>query len=384
MEKRGLLCSFFLWRRIIRLYLICTFRVQIYFSLTKTLEGKVGLKRQHVHGCSLVRARKFYGYHASEELLAKIQLYYPHDVSRAANLLLGGDVLERSLQPHESHIPFLLRFLLHVSKMKFWHPVPDVVSRTKDTYNENEGGSDKSTYVSSDSNSNSFCHSPIWISSTIPDGWMWEYRSHLGSSFQDVDLVKRQSTRELEGDTTVEDILNQQFKMYSSLSQTRSDVKMVQSLIPIWEEEYERTGMHDAALLSDPEKPLPKDVLKTLSYGLEFENKLMELCNESKNDLSCTPFENDARDAELIRPSPNEDKKVELGLCDTKNEGRGALKCLIVGNETVMMLPQGLPCKDDNVDIPGNGKALCPKLLLEDDIQTSWTNGTSDAKVDFF
>ncbi|KAF7124883.1 hypothetical protein RHSIM_Rhsim12G0060600 [Rhododendron simsii] len=374
----------------------CSNLISLSLEKALKLKGKTGLKRQHVHGCSLVRARKFYGYHASEELFAKIQLYpkicyYPHDVSRAANLLLGGDVLERSLQPHESHIPFLLQFLvdynlygmgyLHVSKMKFRHPVPDAFSRRKDAYNENEAGSDKSTYVSSDSNSNSAFHSPIWISSTIPDGWMWEFPSLLGSSFQDVHLVKRQSTCELEGDTTVEDILNQQFKMYSSLSQTRSEVKMVQSLIPIWEEEYERTGIHDAVFLSDPVKPLPEDVLRTLSHGLEFENKLMELSNESKNDLSFTPFEKDERDVELIRPSPNEEKKVELGLRDMKNEGREALKHLIVGNEAVMMLPQGLPCKDDNVNIPGNGKALCPKLLLADDIQTSRTIGNSDVKA---
>ncbi|KAG5541466.1 hypothetical protein RHGRI_021327 [Rhododendron griersonianum] len=315
-------------------------RIMVEISVGACLKVKAGLKRQHVHGCSLVRARKLYGYHASEELFAKIQLYPKIWYIVDYNLYGMG--------------------YLHVSKMKFQHPVPDVVSQRKDAYNENEAGSEKSTYVSPDSNSNSSCHSPIWISSTIPDGWMWEYPSHLGSSFQDVHLVKRQSTCELERDTTVEDILNQQFKM---------------------EEEYERTGMHDAALLSDPGKPLPEDVLKTLSHRLEFENKLMELCNESKNDLSCTPFENDARDAELMRPSPNEEKKVELGLCDTKNEGSGALKRLIVGNETVMMSPQGLPCKDDNVNIPGNGKALCPKLLLEDDIQTSRTNGSSDAKV---
>lgn len=142
--------------------------------------------------------------------------------------------------------------------------------------------------------------------------------------------------------------------------------------------------MHDAALLSDPGKPLPKDVLRTLSHGLEFENKLMELCNESRNGLSCSPFEKDERDAELTRPSPNEEKKVELGLCDMKNEHREALKCLIVGNETVMMLPQGLPCKDDNVNIPGSGKPLCPNLLLADDIQTSRTIGSLDAKVVLF
>ncbi|KAG5521159.1 hypothetical protein RHGRI_033645 [Rhododendron griersonianum] len=346
----------------------CSNLISLSLEKALKLKGKTGLKRQHVHGCSLVRARKFYGYHASEELFAKIQLYYPHDVSRAANLLL---------------VDYNLYGMgyLHVSKMKFRHPVPDAFSRRKDAYNENEAVSDKSTYVSSDSNSNSAFHSPIWISSTIPDGWMWEFPSHLGSSFQDVHLVKRQSTCELEGDTTVEDILNQQFKMYSSLSQTRSEVKMVQSLIPIWEEEYERTGMHDAVFLSDPGKPLPEDVLRTLSHGLEFENKLMELCNDSKNDLSFTPFEKDERDVELIRPSRNKEKKVELGLCDMKNEGREALKRLIAGNETVMMLPQGLPCKDDNVNIPGNGKALCPKLLLADDIQTSRTIGSSDVKV---
>lgn len=31
------------------------------------------------------------------------------------------------------------------------------------------------------------------------------------------------------------DILNEKHKMYTSLSQTGSDVKMVRSLIPIWE-----------------------------------------------------------------------------------------------------------------------------------------------------
>jgi len=32
-------------------------------------------KRKHVHGCSLVRAKNLYGYHASEELFMKIYLY---------------------------------------------------------------------------------------------------------------------------------------------------------------------------------------------------------------------------------------------------------------------------------------------------------------------
>ncbi|KAA8545128.1 hypothetical protein F0562_019983 [Nyssa sinensis] len=245
------------------------------------LKGNTGSKRQHVHDCSLVRARKFYGYHSSEELFAKIYLYYPHDVSRAANLLLGGAVLDKSLQPYESHIPFLLQFLvdynlygmghLHVSNLKFRHPVPNAFSRRKANYNGQSGqGTDNAACTSAgfqaDSSGDACLGSRVWISSTIPDDWMWKCPSQPDApSDQDIRLVRRQSTCELEGDITVDEILNQQLKMYSSLSQTHSDVKMVRSLIPIWEEEYERTGMHDTAMPPDPGKPLPEDVLRTLA-----------------------------------------------------------------------------------------------------------------------
>lgn len=113
-------------------------------SLEKALKlkGSAGSSRQHVHGCSLVRAKKFYGYCSSEEFFVKIYLYYPQDVSRAANLLLAGAVLNKSLQPHESHIPFILQFLvdynlygmghLHLSKMRFRHPMPDSIHKKSD------------------------------------------------------------------------------------------------------------------------------------------------------------------------------------------------------------------------------------------------------------
>lgn len=39
------------------------------------LKGHAASKRQHVHDCSIVRAKRFYGYHSSEELFVKIYLY---------------------------------------------------------------------------------------------------------------------------------------------------------------------------------------------------------------------------------------------------------------------------------------------------------------------
>ncbi|KAF8038551.1 hypothetical protein BT93_B1173 [Corymbia citriodora subsp. variegata] len=243
------------------------------------LKGNAGIKRQHVHGCSLVRARRFYGYHASEELFVKIYLYHPHDVSRAAKLLLGGAVFDRSLQPHESHIPYLLQFLvdynlygmglLHLMRIRFRHPIPDIFA-PKICHDNDEGGQ-------VDSGRDAHLETPVWISSTIPGSWRWQPLGSLDASSRD--MAKRRSTCELEGDAGVDDIVNQQFKTHTSLSQARTDVKMVQSLVPIWEEEFERSGMHEAALPPDPGKPPPEDVLKDLSHGLDLEHKLLELCS---------------------------------------------------------------------------------------------------------
>ncbi|KAL4556311.1 hypothetical protein LXL04_038958 [Taraxacum kok-saghyz] len=302
------------------------------------LKSSAGSKRQHVHDCSLVRARRLYGYDASEQLYAKLYLYHPQDVSRAANLLLEGSVLDKSLQPIESHIPFLLQFLidynlqgmghLHVSKMKFRHPLPHVYTKRKSNHNAQhkqhpDNINSSMAYTSqvivvkvhkftlfgyghdhehdgicqADSSGDVCLESPIWLSSTIPDTWIWH------SPTQDLDngVAKRQSVCELEGDAAIDDIINQKCKLYSSLSQTLSDVRMVQSLIPIWEE-FERTGMHMETISSDPDKPSPHDVLNVFSNKDELENKLLELC-EVEDSLPCTPIETERTPSQSIRYS---------------------------------------------------------------------------------
>jgi DNA polymerase zeta len=50
---------------------------------------------------------------------------------------LGGAVLDKSLQPHESNIPFMIVYNLygmghmHLSKTKFHNPIPDTFSPRK-------------------------------------------------------------------------------------------------------------------------------------------------------------------------------------------------------------------------------------------------------------
>ncbi|MCH84314.1 DNA polymerase zeta catalytic subunit-like, partial [Trifolium medium] len=84
-----------------------TYTVAASLEKALKLKGSAGSSRQHVHGCSL-----------------------------------AGAVLDKSLQPHESHIPFILQFLvdynlygmghLHLSKIRFRHPMPDSTNKKLD------------------------------------------------------------------------------------------------------------------------------------------------------------------------------------------------------------------------------------------------------------
>ncbi|KAK4424650.1 DNA polymerase zeta catalytic subunit [Sesamum alatum] len=174
---------------------------------------------------------------------------------------------------------------IHVSKMKFRCPVPDVFSERKVKHNGMlKPLANDSTCMDfqADVDRDSCLNTPIWISSTIPDGWIWQYSPQTDSSpNEDIPLFRRHSTSELEGDAVVHDIINQQFISYAPLSQSHSDVKMVQSLIPIWEEEYERNGVPEA-IPPDSHKPLPQDVLRILSDGVDFE-KFMEVRNVAES-----------------------------------------------------------------------------------------------------
>lgn len=306
------------------------------------LSGGIGAKRQHVHSCSLVRAKKFYGYHPSDQLFIKIVLYYPHEVTRVAALLMGGGILSRVFQPHESHIPYLLQFLidhnlygmghLHLSKLKFRDSLPDNIPERSCLFRDvasklvTEGKDDSvalgSQGISSGPNVEPETPSPfiiskicekqgntnllsvseedrrtpvdnhlqLWLRSTVTIDWLWslavaDYTE--GSPFQGNPQLKRQSTCQLEGDTTVNEILNGHQLMYTSLSQAGPEVKMVQSLIPIWEEEFSRSGFQTFMEKFEDQKPPPWRVLKTLLHGHEYENVLSKLVAECEKKADC-------------------------------------------------------------------------------------------------
>ncbi|XP_031485155.1 DNA polymerase zeta catalytic subunit isoform X3 [Nymphaea colorata] len=248
------------------------------------LGSSYGSKRQHVHSCVPVTAKKFYGYHSSDEPFIKVYLYYPHEISRVASLLLGGSILNRCFQPHESHIPYLLQFMvdnnlygmghIHLSKVKFRSPMPqELCSRASGYFNRS--GCNTTQVEGGD-----FVSSPMpWLSSTVSFDWVW-FSPEAGTSDKENISPARQSVCELECDTTVDEILNKNCLLYMAFSQANSDVRMVQSLIPIWEEEQARSGILEL-VSCDTTRPPPEDVMQSLSLGLDYDSLLIKLLDDS-------------------------------------------------------------------------------------------------------
>ncbi|URD83626.1 DNA polymerase [Musa troglodytarum] len=220
------------------------------FSIELSQDRTVSAARQHVHGVALF-AKKIYGYHSSEDLFLKIFLYYPQDVTRVATFLLDGIVLGRTFQPYESHIPFLLHFL------------DDLCEEVGD--------------------------SAIWLSSTVLSSLIWSDSVVSQSSSESMSTTKRQSICELEADSSIDDILNEKYKIYTSLSQTSSEVKMVQSLIPIWEE-FERSGVQEVAKALELSRPNPEDILQNFVCGTQYENLLSEWLTKIQKSLPENAF----------------------------------------------------------------------------------------------
>lgn len=54
----------------------------------------------------------FYGYHPKAHQFLKIYLYNPGLIRRVGSLLQSGAILGRVFQAHETHVPFVLQFMI--------------------------------------------------------------------------------------------------------------------------------------------------------------------------------------------------------------------------------------------------------------------------------
>lgn len=83
----------------------------------------------------VVFCRPFYGYHKAEHQFLRIQLYNPNLLRRMSNMLGSGLILGKQFQPHEAHIPYILKFFIdyNLFGMSFLHiPLQFVHTRSQD------------------------------------------------------------------------------------------------------------------------------------------------------------------------------------------------------------------------------------------------------------
>lgn len=92
-------------------------------------------------------SRPFYGYHKNEHKFFKIFLYNPAFIRRTANLLQNGAILGRIFQPHESHVSFILQFMIdfNLYGMSFLH-VPAKTVQYRQRKRDNDDDFDASSF----------------------------------------------------------------------------------------------------------------------------------------------------------------------------------------------------------------------------------------------
>uniref|UniRef100_A0A669Q9I4 DNA polymerase zeta catalytic subunit n=1 Tax=Phasianus colchicus TaxID=9054 RepID=A0A669Q9I4_PHACC len=296
---------------------------QVAFSIDRALNVALGNPSstiQHVFKVSLVSGMPFYGYHEKERQFMKIYLYNPAMVKRVCELLQGGAIMNKSYQPHEAHIPYLLQLfidynlygmnLINLAAVKFRK-----ARRKSDT----SGGS-KHHRINSAANSNSASFIE-WEEDEIPSSLMLKG-------------VEPQSTCELEVDAVAADILNQ--------LDIEAQIGRNPGLQAIWEDEKQRRREKcESSQIKTPDSQdrgfVPatesekyfqkrlKEILKqndfsvTLSGSVDYSNGSEEFSAEltlhsevlSPETFQCTP-------ANMVEV--HEDKKVNKGEMHTDKE----------------------------------------------------------------
>lgn len=211
---------------------------------------------QFVAHISLVKGVPFFGYNVGFDYYLKIYLLNPLHMTRFADLLHQGAILQRVFQPYEAHLQYLLQWMcdfnlygcayIETDKPHFRGPVPNA--------EELDG-----------------MHH-LWHSESIAPGQMLNQES-----------FPRQSHCQLELDIRVEDILNRHsikprelhhsfIERLATLENLPPEEKLVHSMAGLWKDETRRRKMRMGITDLDS-SPFPPEVLVSMSADPRNDNK---------------------------------------------------------------------------------------------------------------
>jgi len=279
-------------------------------------QGNSGI--QHVYRALEVSGRPMYGYHPRQHNFVKIFFYNPAMVKRAAELLAGGAVMNQVLQPHESHVPASLQFMMdyNLQGMNFIH-LRHVLFRRgqlKDEYDDIEPfldvkRSSQNVPLHNPQGLNASCHSQSVQS--LLDVEPAERKFHLEDLSDSLKLpaeVGRQAVTELELDAVAADVLN-----HNDLSEGG----MNPGLKVLWEEERERRvrlGMEES-LEAPSSPPRPREANQASQSELFWKERLEQALARRK-EIEGVGQVSSRKDESL-------DPDSTLNMSSTVESGRG-------------------------------------------------------------
>jgi len=301
-------------------------------------------KSMYVGHITLVKGVPFFGYSVGYKIFLKVYMLNPVHMTRFADLLHSGAIMNRVFQPYESHLQYLLQWMcdynlygcdyIDCAKVLFRGPVPD--SDEVDTS----------------------VHK--WHDASIPDEFMAEEGQY-----------PRQSHCTLEVDICVQDILNRHELQYrpihhdflerSSQMPRNPDDKYVPSMAGLWRDETRRRKMRMG--LTDPSSsPFPAEVMVSMSADPRNMDKGGWIHEEEYRELV----------AKLIEQEKQHSAEVKFDSFVTPVEGQESIKTAVESIEDLYpenLVSQQLP--DDRKEPLSrllHGQELEPIApILEDD-----------------
>jgi DNA polymerase zeta len=265
---------------------IASLRTSVDHALASTYRrNPYDAKSVYVGHISLVKGMPFFGYHVGYKIFLKIYMLNPMHMTRFADLLHQGAILNCPMQPYESHLQYLLQWMcdynlfgcdyIDCAKVQFRGPVPDSDEVDITTHK--------------------------WHDASIPQEFITED-----------DQYPRQSHCTLEIDVCLQDIINRHELQYrhlhhdflerSSQIPTNPDDKYVPSMASLWRDETRRRKLR-MGLTNPNSSPFPAEVLVSMSadprntdqggwiHEEEYREILAELIQGEKNHNGYVSFD---------------------------------------------------------------------------------------------
>ncbi|XP_044025706.1 DNA polymerase zeta catalytic subunit isoform X4 [Siniperca chuatsi] len=254
---------------------------QVAFSIDRALNvamGNPASNTQHVFKVVLVSGMPFYGYHAKEKHFMKIYLYNPQMVKRVCELLQSGAVMNKSYQPHEGHIPYLLQLFIDYNLYGMNLVNLGAVKFRRGQNKDAAAVSDRQTPSSRPSISpwKSPCTSKLNNRTLGGTFVRWEENAIPCSLV--LDEVEKQSTCELEVDAVAVDILNR--------LEIENQIGRNPGLQAIWEDEKQRRREKNQASQIETSESQDRGFVTSTESEKIFMKRFKEILKENEFDVT--------------------------------------------------------------------------------------------------